>query len=188
MAAKKEFKLTALPSAPYEPNGIYYISNVITPDYVEMYVANSAGTSVKRALRVHDVNFLIDQKLLDYQQTLIVADIAARDAVSSPKNGQFVYVKNAAADATVASGAATYIYELATTTWVKVAEYESMDLSLDWSDITGKPTSTPAQIDTAVTNSHTHSNKTQLDKVGETGGLMTYDGDYVFGYSGTIGW
>lgn len=50
-----------------------------------------------------------------------------------------------------------------------------MDVALTWANITGKPTSTVAQIDAAVANSHTHTNKTQLDKVGETGGNLTYN-------------
>jgi hypothetical protein len=37
-------------------------------------------------------------------------------------------VADATGDATVAAGAALYFYNLATTTYVKVAEYESMDL------------------------------------------------------------
>lgn len=40
--------------------------------------------------------------------------------------------------------------------------------SVSWSDITGKPTSTPSQIDTAVTNSHTHTNKSLLDTYTQT--------------------
>ena len=55
------------------------------------------------------------------------ADIAARDALTLTKN-TFVMVADATADATVDTGAALYFYNLATTSYVKVAEYESMDL------------------------------------------------------------
>jgi hypothetical protein len=40
--------------------------------------------------------------------------------------------------------------------------------SSDWDDLTNGPTSTPAQIDQAVTDSHTHSNKSALDLVSGT--------------------
>ncbi|MGI9211251.1 MAG: hypothetical protein ACR2HF_02160, partial [Methylococcaceae bacterium] len=44
-------------------------------------------------------------------------------------------------------------------------------IAIAWSQITsGAPTSSTANIDTAVTNSHTHANKTQLD-------LLTVDGN-----------
>lgn len=55
------------------------------------------------------------------------ADIAARDALTLTKN-TFVMVADATADATVDTGAALYFYNLATTSYVKVAEYENMDL------------------------------------------------------------
>lgn len=46
-----------------------------------------------------------------------------------------------------------------------------MDVELNWDAINGRPTSTPAQIDTAVSQSHTHTNKVTLDKFGEELGL-----------------
>jgi hypothetical protein len=51
-----------------------------------------------------------------------------------------------------------------------------MDLIVNWADIQNKPTSSVADIDDAVTKKHTHTNKTQLDKVGEDGnGYFTYN-------------
>jgi hypothetical protein len=53
-------------------------------------------------------------------------------------------------------------------------------ISIDWSQLVNGPTSTPAQIDQAVTDSHTHTNKTELDKIGEDiDGYVTYDGTRV---------
>ena len=40
---------------------------------------------------------------------------------------------------------------------------------------------TAAQVATAVDNSHTHSNKTTLDKLGESGGKLTFNGSEVGG-------
>ncbi|MFU3311610.1 hypothetical protein ACM7MB_32660, partial [Pseudomonas aeruginosa] len=67
----------------------------------------------------------------------------------------------------------------ATSAWLKVAEYESMDVELNWDAINGRPTSTPAQIDTAVSQSHTHVNKSTLDKFGEESGLVRFNGQPI---------
>lgn len=58
--------------------------------------------------------------------TTVVANIAARDALVAT-SGEFAYVIDASADATVGTGGATYVYDGAT--WIKVAEAESLDLS-----------------------------------------------------------
>nr|DAO08975.1 MAG TPA: minor tail protein [Herelleviridae sp.] len=46
-------------------------------------------------------------------------------------------------------------------------------------------TATAAQVETAVSQSHTHENKTTLDKLGETDGALTYDGVAVGGGGGS---
>ena len=120
----------------------------------------------------------------------IVADIAARNALSPTKNTQ-VLVLDATGDSTVASGAATYIYRFSTTSWIKLSEAESLDLILQWTNIQGRPTSSPSAIDTAVSNSHTHNgNLTQLNKIGENvDALFTYNNALPkIGWEGTIAW
>ena len=88
--------------------------------------------------------------------TIVVADIAARDAIASPKIGDQCWVKDATGDSTVNSGGAKYLYESAEAGWVKTAEVESLDVILDWADIRNKPTSTVQQIDTAVIDTATN--------------------------------
>ncbi len=88
-------------------------------------------------------------------------------------------VQDASADPTVESGAALYAWNPATSAWLKVAEYESMDVELNWDAINGRPTSTPAQIDTAVSQAHTHANKSTLDKFSEDGGLVRFGGQPI---------
>lgn len=44
---------------------------------------------------------------------------------------------------------------------------------------------TAAQVATAVDNSHTHANKTTLDKLGESDGTLTFDGSPISGGGGT---
>jgi hypothetical protein len=44
---------------------------------------------------------------------------------------------------------------------------------ISWDSLSGKPSSSPAQIDLAVTDSHTHSNKTLLDSYNQTNANIT---------------
>ena len=58
---------------------------------------------------------------------ILAADIAARDALTMTKNS-FVVVADATGDPTVKAGAAMYFYNVADDSFMKIAEYESMDL------------------------------------------------------------
>lgn len=175
----------------------------------------------------------------------VVNTIAERDALD-PKRG-FVWVVDATGDSTVVTGGAMYLYNEATSSWIKTAEAESMDLIVKWDDIQGKPeditragntfntagnlvklgvdgkypgidgslitnlssanlngqigiglipistnittdaasdtkVATPKAVKTYVDdNTHTHSNKTTLDKIGEADGKMTFDGEEIGG-------
>ncbi len=187
MATFKIFRETALPGT-LEPYALYVVAPTAKPDYIEIYASDATGTTAKRIIQDTDVQDLIDASLSGIGAIEVVADITARDALTPTKNLQ-VLVLDARADNTVTSGSATYIYQLATTTWIKISESESLDVILNWDNIVNKPTSTASQIDTAVANSHTHANKTQLDKIGEDGdGNLTYNGSLpVIAWSST-GW
>lgn len=77
------------------------------------------------------------------------ATIAARDALE-PTNSIFALVGDASGDATVDAGSALYFYNSATDVWVKVAEYESMDVIFP--------------------------NKAIVEKFSEVDGVLHYDG------------
>ena len=174
MATYNIYKETTLPGS-LQPHSIYLVAPPGAPTFVEMYVTGASASTVKRIIDAAHVQSLIDAAIGGLGGIEVVADIAARNALAPTKNIQ-VLVLNAIADPTVTAGSATYVYQHATTTWHKISEAESIDVALSWAAITGKPTSAPAAIDAAVTNSHTHANKTQLDKVGESGGNFTYNG------------
>ncbi|WP_263142051.1 hypothetical protein [Pseudomonas sp. RIT-PI-AD] len=120
-------------------------------------------------------------------------DLAARDALA-PTEAVFVILivtdaTDATADPTVERGAAMYAWNPATSSWLKIAEYESMDLQLTWAMLQGGPTSTPAQIDAAVAAAHTHANKAVLDKLGESAeGRLRYDGSPIAAEWNTANW
>ena len=58
----------------------------------------------------------------------VVADIAARDALTDLTSGDIAYVIDASADGTVTSGAALYVYN--GSSWGKISEFESLDFNV----------------------------------------------------------
>lgn len=175
MATYQVFKETVLPGT-LQPNSIYLIAPTAKPDYVEMYVTGTSASVVKRIVNTDDVQSMINASLAGLSEVEIVANIAARNALAPTRN-MTVMVLDATGDATVASGAATYVYRLSNTTWYKISEAESMEISVTWAALAGKPTSAVADIDDAVSKRHTHANITQLNKISEDGnGNMTYNG------------
>ena len=170
------FRETALPTE-LVPYAIYMIapSGAANAAYVEMYVTDSSGAA-KRIVNRADISAMIATEIASANSLSIVADIAARNALA-PVRSEFVFVVNATGDSGVASGGATYLYNVGSSTWLKISEAESLDVVTNWNSITGRPTSTPNDIDAAVSVMHAHSNKTQLDNIGQNaGGLLTYNG------------
>ncbi|WP_337058220.1 hypothetical protein [Pseudomonas sp. USHLN015] len=179
MAQIKFHKVTSLPGS-LEPDSLYFVQNA---NYAESYLTNSAGEAKAIGNSVM-INALITAALSSLPSSgaplLFVPDIAARDALESSLTGPvFALVQDATADPTVTAGAALYAWNPVTTSWIKVAEYESMDVTLTWAAIQGKPTSTPSQIDSAVAATHSHANKATLDKLSEAGGLLRFDGSPI---------
>lgn len=186
MSNLKFHKVTSLPGT-LEADAFYFVDN---GTYAESYLTDSTATahSIGNTSMIEAVaGPLITTELADFNSLEIVADIAARDALGLTRNAM-VLVEDASADANVGSGAALYAYKEATTDWSRIAEYESLDIVLSWANISGKPSSSPANIDDAVTKRHTHINKSTLDKIGETGGLMTFDGTEISTQWNTLNW
>jgi hypothetical protein len=188
MATIKIHKTTSLPGT-LEGHSVYLVAPSTKPNYVEMYVTNATGAQARRIINSDDIQAMIDASIAGVSGGLeIVNDIAARDALTKT-NGKYVLVLDATGDSTVNSGAASYVWRAATNQWIKLTEYESMDMTITWAMIQGKPTSSPTAIDSAVANSHTHSNMTQLSKIGEdANGDFTYNGNYPRARLETSGW
>jgi hypothetical protein len=187
MATYSLFKETALPGS-LVANAIYLIAPAANPGFLEIYVTDSAGSAQRRIPTIADIQTLIDTSVAGANSTVIVDDIAARDALA-PNNGVTAVVLDASADPNVTSGAATYIYRASNTSWIKISEAESMDLTLAWSSIVGRPSSAVADIDDAVSKRHTHANKTQLDLIGEDGDQnLTYRGSNIAPRLSSAGW
>jgi hypothetical protein len=176
-------QVTTLPGT-LTPSTFYFVAN---GTYAESYLTDAAGVAKSIGNSVM-INSLIDTRLADFNATEVVTDIAARNALASGAQRNFtVLVTDATGDDTVASGSAMYVWVETSGTWVKIAEYESMDLVLEWANIQGKPTSTPTQIDEAVSASHTHANKALLDGLSSDSDGLMVNGNYVQSWT-TANW
>lgn len=188
MAQVKFYKVTTLPGS-LEANAFYYVEN---GNYAESYLTNNAGEA--RAVgNTAMINALIDAALANWSGAAstvsIVPDIAARDAlIATLEANAMILVVDATGDPTVTAGSALYAYAFDTETTYKIAEYESMDVVLQWSDLQGGPTSTPAQIDNAVSMAHSHANKATLDKLGEDAEGLLFNGVGVGSRWATTNW
>jgi hypothetical protein len=180
MANLKIFRETALPGV-LEAYALYLIAPASDATLLEIVAVAADGTTARHVINKSDIQGMIDASMAaaGANNLIIVADITARDALAPETNIQ-VYVQDATGDATVASGGATYLYNLSATTWIKVSEAESLDVVLAWANLQDKPSSSVTDIDDAVTKRHSHANKTELDNIGENGaGELTYKGTQV---------
>ncbi len=175
MEALKFYKVTSLPGT-LVANAMYFVQNW---GYAESYITNTLWVA-KSIGNSAMINALIDAKLSAYNTLEIVADIAARDALATRDYNFLCLVIDATWDLTVASWSALYAFKNSDNTFTKVAEYESMDVIVDWSNITNKPVSSASSIDDAVSLKHSHTNKAQLDLISEdVWGNLTYDWEPV---------
>lgn len=176
----KTHRVTELPAS-LEAYSVYYVAPAGTTDYVEIYVSSADGLSARRVINEADVRTLISEEMSGLAEIHVYDTITARDEAGVTES-QFAFVVDASEDETVSAGGASYVYNKTAATWVKTSESESMDLIFNWDKIVGKPTSTASAIDDAVIKSHTHINKTSLDKIGQdVDGNLTYDGKTIAG-------
>lgn len=174
MAKIKHFALTSAPGT-WQADSIYFIK---VWWYVEIWVTDTSAAP-QMVGNSQMINDLIDVKIAGLTGIQIVADITARNALASTLTGNaMVLVVDASADTWVDAWAALYVFKDSDNSWTLIAEYESLNqnITFSWSSIVWKPTSSVADIDSAVASKHTHLNKAVLDKFWEDGDWeATYD-------------
>lgn len=187
MTAKINIQVVnALPGS-YTASTLYMVKSA-EAGLFELYMSTNDGSAVRHIINKGEISTMIAEALAGFNTVQVVADIAARDALS-PTTALQVLVLDASADTTVTAGSATYVYDPNTTAWYKISEAESMDVVLQWDNIVGKPTSTPAEIDDAVAKRHTHANKATLDLIGVDGdGYLTYNGTAIGATASVVEW
>lgn len=173
MAILNFYKVTSLPTT-LVADSLYFVEN---NGYAESYLTNNTGLA-RSIGNTEMINTLIAEALSQFETggVVIAADIAERDALTLAVN-TLVLVIDATGDPTVSAGAALYVYNVSAQEYIKVAEYESMDVIVQWTSIQGRPTSSPSEIDQAVADRHTHANLTTLNKISEESGIPKWDGE-----------
>jgi hypothetical protein len=171
-------KLTADPGT-YAPNTLYFIGPTGSPGELQIILSSNDGSTARHIITKAEIQTLITSAVQAANAIQYAATISDRNALTLTSN-MMVYVADATGDSTVTSGGALYFYKADSNTFIKVAEYESMDLVITWNSVQGRPNSSPSAIDSAVANSHTHANKTQLDKIDQdSNGNLTYNGSNI---------
>ena len=141
--------------------------NPILPETSADQVKTADGSNVEAKLA--SLQTAVSGKVPCY----VVNDIAARDGLESPKQGDLCWVKDASADESVNSGAAQYIYD--GSAWVKIAEAESLDFVVNWADIQGKEA-----VETAMAKAHEHANADLLNGISASGKTVTINGETYY--------
>jgi hypothetical protein len=193
MAFVQFHKVTSLPQD-LEPDSIYYVllGNGL---HVDTIVTDDAGNGKSAGVALIDARVTTALEGLSIATAEIVPDIEARDAfIAGLSANQLILVMDATDDAEVASGSALYIYEHGNAQNPgdgdvhRVPGFSGVNVSMAWANITGKPTSTPGQIDAAVAASHSHTNAAVLGKFSEVSGSLLYDGSPIEGGGGPPQW
>ena len=184
MAQLNFHKVTTLPGV-LQANAVYFVEN---GTYAETYVTNTVGvarsvgnTAMINALIDIAVDTAVDDAINDAIASAnaieIAADITARNTIGTGLNRNALsLVLDATGDPTVQTGGAMYAFNNTNDTYSKVTEYESLDRVITWAEISGKPTSSVAQIDAAVAASHVHANAAVLNALADDAGMLTYNG------------
>lgn len=170
-------KVTSVPSVPVTPNTFYLVALPSKPEHLEIYVSDMTGNVLKRQFNEADVDRKILESLSQSSKTVIVDNINKRNELVD-KVG-VIYVKDATGDSTVKSGGASYLWDSSNSTWIKISEAESLEVSLTWEALTGKPNSSATAIDQAVAEKHSHANKTTLDKLSDADDVLYFNGNPV---------
>ena len=115
------------------------------------------------------------------QQTYVVLNKSERLALTNLISGDKAFERETGD---------SYIYD--GTQWVILSDADWENVNLDWANIVNKPTSSVSNIDKAVTDSHTHGNKSVLDGFTVVDGKLKHNGlnignvDSVNGKTGAV--
>lgn len=181
-------RVNTLPGTP-APSSLYFVKSADS-DKIDIYMTGTTGSEIRHVITKTEIQALISASMSGLNSIQIVADITARNALAAglTANG-LVLVLDATGDGTVTTGSALYAYRLSDTSWIKLSEFESLDVTLTWAALTNKPTSSVANIDDAVTKRHAHANLATLDKLSENvDGYLTYNANPIAPVLATTDW
>ena len=129
-----------------------------------------------------DSTYATKAELAGATEVYVVADITERDNLSGMVRGAQAWVRDPSDDTSLTKeGTAVYIWD--GTAWNFAHQFtEDFEVIHDWGDVINKPAvledANLPDLEEAVTNRHTHSNKTLLDTLSLIGGgtRLAYNG------------
>lgn len=161
-----------------------------------------AGTEGNIQSQIHEIQLTLAALSAGMRYRGKFETRAGLDSVANKDNGDLAVVL---ADETRGGARSMYVYNDSLGFWDFIGAFEFSDAftslsdtpnaydngkylrsninglyfdTIRYNDIEGKPSSTVAQIDDAVTKRHEHANKDRLDKINEgAGGVLTYNGE-----------
>lgn len=168
-------------------NTIYLIQDGASD--LAITVVGTTAASVRRTVARSAISTMISNAIAgldNLSEALVVANITARDALT-PAHNVFCLVKDATGDVTVAAGAALYFYEFATETWIKLSEYESMDVVIPNQEILEDLSDDNGSL--AYGGQVVTPNRAILAALSDSSGELQYNGQPIGGVtSGTNQW
>ena len=179
-------RVTSLPST-ITPSTMYILKQP-TSQVAEVYFSNNNGSQL--------VSGITEQFITDKFASLLatgMGEIQIVDTINDrnrvTKNGNsLIMVIDATGDEFGSTGTVLYLYRAVNASYFRVSVFDGNQDGVSsggggaggpvwWDSILGKPSSTPVQIDDAVSKAHTHSNQAVLDRIGVTAdGVLTVDG------------
>ena len=147
------FRVSTMPGTPIA-SSIYAVQGPNATE-AELYIIGTNATEVRHLITAQEVDTKIASANTSNAEMVTTATIATRDLMTLTQN-QLVLVVDASGDTTVDAGKAVYFYTHTDTSWTKMYEFEGMDVTLTWADITNKPTQPVGDIDTAATRAVAH--------------------------------
>lgn len=152
-----------------------YIVKVPGTDTAELVFVGNDVETVAKSISLEQVTATVEQTVTEAmvagRSVFVVENIEERNAIS-PVIPVIAFVKDTSADPLADTASGAYIFDDVAGTWISMGG--SGAISVDWNNITGRPSSSPSQIDTAVAAS-VHANRAVLDKLGESNGELTYN-------------
>lgn len=167
-------RVVALPQV-LETNTMYIVKQPGSAE-VQLTFVGTTADAIGHTLTHSSVETMISAALAGVASVYVVANIAAMNALT-PQANSVCYVKNTTGDPLATGGAGAYVWSTVDALWLPLPG--TLKKEITWNEITGKPTSSPAQIDQAVLERHTHANMATLDLLSDDGGKLAYRGEPV---------
>ena len=179
-------RVASLPST-ITPSTMYILKQP-TSQVAEVYFSNNDGSQLVPSITEQFITDKFASLLATGMGEIQIVDtINDRNRVT--KNGNsLIMVIDATGDEFGSTGTVLYLYRAVNASYFRVSVFDENRDGVSsgggtsgpvwWDTIQGKPASTPAQIDDAVSKAHVHSNQATLDRIGVTeDGVLTVDGN-----------